>query len=435
MYVNCSYYIHFLKMKYSIKFFPEKRKEKKDIYIENNIPVMLAVSYLGKRMLYYTGKRCNRSQWDFEVIGKIERSNDQLRRNQTTPSGESSQEFNRDLKKISVSVDELFQKYEVSKIVPSPAQLRNDLKAKLGKKVIKPQETGFFDRYEQYLNDGLFSHNRKKKLQTTKNKLEAWRPKTTFEDMTVQYVTDFQKHLITKHELSRNATISELKCLRAFLNYSIKHGWNTNYPFNSFKIESESYGDPVFITVEERDLLYNADIKPEHLARVRDMFVFQCLIGCRVSDLTKLKKSNIINGCIEYIAGKTKDNKPRVARVPLTDKAKTILAKYDLPNGDLLPYISHQKYNDYIKDVFKLVELTRMVTVPDPKTRQNIQKPLNELASSHMARRVFVGSLYSKGVKNEIIGSMSGHVEGSKAFARYYNIDVKDQQAAVNLID
>ncbi|MGD9930244.1 MAG: tyrosine-type recombinase/integrase [Mangrovibacterium sp.] len=418
-------------MKYTVKFYPEKRKG-----ITEDVPVMLSVTYSGKRMTYYTGKRCNINQWDLgQDKNNPDYSLNRLKRNQVTPSGETSTDFNRDLDRIKTAVSELFHVYEVSKNIPSPAQLRDDLKAKLGKEVKKPEETGFFDRYKQYLNDGLFRPNRKKKLQTTLNKLEAWRPKTTFEDMTVQYVTDFQKHLISEHGLSRNAAISELKCLRAFLNYSIKHGWNTNYPFNSFSIEAEAYGDPVFITVEERDLLFVAVIQNEKLARVRDLFVFQCLIGCRVSDLTKLKKQNIINGCVEYIAGKTKDNKPRVARVPLTEKAKTILSKYDLPNGDLLPYIADQRYNDYIKELFALVGLTRMVTIPDPKTRANIQKPLNELASSHMARRVFVGSLYSKGVKNEIIGSMSGHVDGSKAFARYYNIDIKDQQAAVNLIE
>ncbi len=419
-------------MKHTVNFYLDKKNAGKG----DNTPIYLFVSFGGKRIKYYTGERCAPKQWiDSKDGDKIQR----VKRNNTTPAGDSATNINSQLEKFESEVARWFGICEQTKEVPTPHGLKKALDLFTGRikqeSEEKANEPTFFDRYEQYLKDGLFSHNRKKKLQTTKNKLEAWKPKTTFEDMTVQYVTDFQKHLITKHQLSRNATISELKCLRAFLNYSIKQGWSTNYPFNSFKIESESYGDPVFITVEERDLLYNANIKVEHLARVRDMFVFQCLIGCRVSDLTKLKKGNIINGCIEYIAGKTKDNKPRVARIPLTEKAKAILAKYDLPNGDLLPYISHQKYNDYIKDLFKLTGLTRMVTVPDPKTRENIQKPLNEIASSHMARRVFVGSLYSKGVKNEIIGSMSGHVNGSKAFARYYNINVKDQQAAVNLID
>jgi hypothetical protein len=52
-----------------------------------------------------------------------------------------------------------------------------------------------------------------------------------------------------------------------------------------------------------------------------------------------------------------------------------------------------------------------------------------------MARRVFIGGLYRAGVKNEIIASMSGHVENSKAFSRYYSIEKSDQQSAISLIE
>jgi hypothetical protein len=52
-----------------------------------------------------------------------------------------------------------------------------------------------------------------------------------------------------------------------------------------------------------------------------------------------------------------------------------------------------------------------------------------------MARRVFVGSLYKKGVKNEIIASMSGHTRDSKAFGRYHAIDKEDQGNAIKLIE
>lgn len=94
--------------------------------------------------------------------------------------------------------------------------------------------------------------------------------------------------------------------------------------------------------------------------------------------LTQLKSNdkNAINGCIEYIAGKTKDEKPRVARIPLTEKALNILTRNDIPDGSLLHYYSDYKYNDYIKDLFKLdnIKTTRMVTVADPKTRKKIQK-------------------------------------------------------------
>lgn len=76
-----------------------------------------------------------------------------------------------------------------------------------------------------------------------------------------------------------------------------------------------------------------------------------------------------------------------------------------------------------------------MVTVADPKTRMNVQKSIADLASSHVARRTFIGNLYRKGKKNEIIASMSGHKPGSKSFGRYHTIEIEDQKDAMKAIE
>lgn len=418
-------------MKYSIKYYPERRKD-----IVSNVPVMLSVTYSKQRMFYYTGKRCNidedkkKGQWNYQ--------DSKLKQNQITPDGHTSQSFNSDLTDITKAVNDLFKVYELSQIIPSPNQLRDDLKKKLGKEVKEPEKTGFFERFEQYKKDAELSHNSKKKHGTTLNKIKAFNPDTTFEKVDVQYLTDFQNFLLTdkaEGKLSKNSVISILRSFRTFINYANELDWSNIYPFKKFKLDTESYGEPVFITIEERDKLYDAEIDNECLARVRDMFVFQCFIGCRVSDLVKLKKSNIIDGCIEYIAIKTEGKNAKVARIPLTEKAMKILDKYDFPNGDLLPYITDQRYNEYIKALFRKVKLKRMVTVADPNTRKSVQKPICDIATSHMARRVFIGNLHHKGAKNEIIASMSGHVENSKAFSRYYNINKEDQTEAMKLIE
>ena len=57
-----------------------------------------------------------------------------------------------------------------------------------------------------------------------------------------------------------------------------------------------------------------------------------------------------------------------------------------------------------------------MVTIYNSQTGQEEQKPLHELASTHLARRTFIGNLYKKVKDPNIIASMSGHVDGSKAF-------------------
>lgn len=412
-------------MKYSIKFYPEKRNGKTD-----NVPVRLSVTYPSNRMEFYTGKRCNVLQWDVEAS--------RMKKNQIAPDGSTSSKFNSYLDEIKVAVDSLFKIYEATSVTPTPEQLRNDLKTKLGKEVkIEPEKIGFFERFEQYMKDAPLSHGRVKHVGTTRNKVQSFRPGTTFDSVDSQYLTDFKNYLLGECNLSNNTTVCEIRRLRAFFGWAKGKGWTANYPFTSFEIGQESYGKPVYITIEERDKLYHAIIKDKTLAIVRDIFCFQSFIGCRVGDLLKMTKANIIGGNIEYIASKKKGKDPRVARVPLTEKAKAILAKYNFPDGKLLPFLNEPDYNEHLKLLFKLetVKLTRMVTIPDPKTRTNVQISIADLVSSHMARKIFIGALYKKGIKNEIIASMSGHVENSKAFSRYYNIDEEDQKAAMKAIE
>ena len=103
--------------------------------------------------------------------------------------------------------------------------------------------------------------------------------------------------------------------------------------------------------------------------------------------------------------------------------------------GKLFPFISAQKYNDDIKDIFRLCDVTRSVTVLNPTTGKEEKKPINEVASSHMARRTFVGNLYKKVKDPNLVGSLSGHAEGSKAFARYREIDDDIKKELVNMIE
>lgn len=237
-----------------------------------------------------------------------------------------------------------------------------------------------------------------------------------------------------------NTIIRLLKMLRAFVNWAVNEGEMANDPFKRFKIEEQIYGTPFYITIDERNKLYKTNLRRHtQLAVQRDVFVFQCLIGCRVGDLLKMTKSNVINGAIEYIPRKTKEGRPVTVRVPLNKIALEILDRYQEPDqkqGDkLLPFISEQKYNDSIKVMFRAAGLTRMVTVINPTTREEQKRPINEIASSHLARRCFVGNLYKQVKDPNLVGALSGHKEGSKAFARYREIDEDIKTELVKLLE
>ena len=241
---------------------------------------------------------------------------------------------------------------------------------------------------------------------------------------------------------SENYVTTTLRSLRTFIrwanglskNFPIKALTNNN-PFENFAIGTELYGTPFYLTIEERNLLADFDLPP-HLAVQRDIFIFQCLIGCRVSDLLSMTKKDIIDGAVEYIPDKTITENPRRVRVPLNSRAIAIIERYkDNGSGKLLPFISVQKYNDDIKEMLKLAGITRMVTIIDQKTRKEVKKPINEIASSHMARRTFIGNLYKMVKDPNLVGKLSGHKEGSKAFARYRDIDEDMAKELVSMLE
>lgn len=234
----------------------------------------------------------------------------------------------------------------------------------------------------------------------------------------------------------KNTLIDCFCRIRTFFLWCYDKKRTQNRPFDQFRIDECTYGTPIYITLEERDKLLDKDLSEYKQVEIqRDIFVFQSLIGCRIGDLFRMTKRNIIDDAIEYIPRKTKDGNPVTVRVPLNDKAKAILEKYKDYTGDkILPFISEQKYNDAIKKAFELAEINRIVTILDPLTNEEVKKPLHEVVSSHMARRTFIGNIYKKIKDPNLIGALSGHKEGSKAFNRYREIDEDMKKELVNLL-
>jgi site-specific recombinase XerD len=235
----------------------------------------------------------------------------------------------------------------------------------------------------------------------------------------------------------QNSVADMMLRFRSFIIWANDNEYTTNNPFKHFTIGEIVYGTPIYINNEERNRLLGTDLSyNKELETQRDIFVFQCLIGCRVSDLYKMTYKSIIDDAVEYIPRKTKEERAITVRVPLNDTGKQLIAKYkDYERESLFPYNTEQDYNRKIKEAFKKAGLDRMVTVLDQQTRQEIQKPLYEVASSHMARRSFIGNIYKKVKDPNLVGALSGHKEGSKAFARYRAIDDDMKKELINLLE
>ncbi len=235
-----------------------------------------------------------------------------------------------------------------------------------------------------------------------------------------------------------NTIVILLKKLKAFTSWTNKTGRSKNTPFLGFEIGSEVYGTPYFLTIEERDIIAKHDFGNDtFLSTQRDIFIFQCLVGCRISDLNKLTINNISDGILSYVQQKTKKDNPRIVRVPLLDYALELVNKYKGIDhkGRLFPFIEAQNYNNNIKKILKACNIDRMVIIRNPLTGEDELCHIYDDAGSHIARKTFIGNLY-EGIKDpNIISKMSGHVEGSKAFNRYREISDNTLKETLKNID
>ena len=99
---------------------------------------------------------------------------------------------------------------------------------------------------------------------------------------------------------------------------------------NFIEFSDELYeSSPIYLTLDDVQKIYTADLsETPHLAIQRYIFVFQCNIGCRIGDLLRLKKRDVINGAIEYIPTKTIKENARAVVVPLNSVAQEIVDRY-----------------------------------------------------------------------------------------------------------
>jgi integrase len=451
-------------MKYSVKIGPEKRKDKNGILISKNVPLFADIKFSGTRVFYFTGYRIDVG-WDDK--GKNSKdsywdsTNEKVRKNRIGHEGKQEVKDNIINDRLDAIKAELtlFFREKTSTTKPEIISLLDNTCKKAVKTIEPSDKSEFFTMFDKYATISKFSAERKRLVKSIKNQWERFEAKRgitiTFETVTLDLLRDFENYLANESTKSKannkpeeqikspkgRNTIHKIMALnRAFWKFAKiefkQQGKNIHSPFgeDGYMVPEESYGDPIYITKEERNILYNAKLDSERLQRVRDIFVFQCLIGARVGDLCQLTKANVQDGILTYIARKTKDKKPVAVNVPLSKNALEILSRYDLPDGRLLPFITDQRYNTYLKDLFRKVEINRTVTRLNPTTSEPEQVKICDIISSHMARRAFIGNLYGK-VDSGIIGSMSGHIKGSKAFTRYYGVSAELQKQAIDLID
>ncbi|MBE6244279.1 MAG: recombinase [Bacteroidales bacterium] len=300
--------------------------------------------------------------------------------------------------------------------------------------------------FDQFLDEREMSEGRKKQYKVVQRSLvrfeEYTGTKLLIDDVNADSMRSIDTFLSDEYAISsakrrgKNTRIDKLKKLMAVLNWAHEKGLSMNLEYKKYNLGTTVYGSPYYLTIEERDAIYNTSMPTPELANQRDIFIFQCHTGCRVSDLYGFTKKNIVDGQLVYIARKTKEGNPVTIRVPLTSTAKEILRKHKKDSEErLFKYINKQDYNEHIREVLRICGINRNIVRLNPTTREPETVRICDAASSHMARRTFIGNLYKKVKDQNLISSMTGHGVNSKAFARYREIDDDIKTQTIKLIE
>lgn len=146
----------------------------------------------------------------------------------------------------------------------------------------------------------------------------------------------------------------------------------------------------------------------ERLEHVRDLFIFSCFCGLAYSDVTNLRQENIrksFDGNLWIMMKRQKTNTD--VNVPMLDIPKMILKKYKgkLPDGKILPVISNQKLNAYLKEIADVCGIKKNLTF-------------------HCFWHTFATTTtLAKGVPIETVSKMLGHsnIETAQIYVRITN--------------
>ncbi len=215
-------------------------------------------------------------------------------------------------------------------------------------------------------------------------------------EVTSGMLDDFEHFLRMKKSCANNAAVRYLRCVKNVLQYALAHKWITDDPFFGKKYQ-RTYAERQFLTEKELAAVISLDLKDiPRLEVVRDTFVFCCFTGLAFCDVKTLKKTDIT----EDSGGCTWIRKPRektgeLSVIPLLDVPRQIAEKYaDNPvvvsTGVVIPVITNQKMNAYLKEIADLAKIPKLLT-------------------THVARHTFATMSLCNDVSIEVISKMLGH--------------------------
>ena len=417
-----------MNIKRNIIFTLESRK-KDGVLITENVPIRMRVNFASKRIEFTTGYRIDSVKWDADKQRVKNGCSNKLK--------QSASEINASLLEYYTEIQSIFKRFEVEDVMPTPEQIKEAFNA-LHKPVSegpKPKNEAlpcdFFQVFDDFVEDcgrqNNWTDSTFEKFAAVKNHLTNFREGLTFEFFNERGLNDYVGYLRDVKEM-RNTTIGkQLSFLKWFLRWAFKKGVHQNNAYDSYKPKLKSTQKKIiFLTWDELNRLREFKIpsNKQALERVRDVFLFQCFTGLRYSDVFNLRRSDIKDDHIEVTTVKTSDS----LIIELNNHSKAILDKYKdvaFENDKVLPMITNQKMNDYLKELAEMAGIDEPVRQTYYRGNERIDEvtPKYALLGTHAGRRTFICNALALGIPPQVVMKWTGHSD-YKAMKPY--IDIAD---------
>lgn len=352
-------------------------------------PIYVRVTVLTKRFEFSSNKFIDPERWSNEGT-KVKGTNQETRsinnhlENIKSKVLEAEKNlFKRDIELTSENLkNELFGTQERARtLIPIFQDHNNKIKALIG----QDYAPGTLERYEtslKHTKDFLFWKYNVSDIEITK--------------IDHAFITEYDFYLRSVRKCANNTTVKYIKNFHKIINLCLSNGWLEKDPFMNYKSKVKEVIRE-FLSEQEIESLINKTFVSERLTLVRDIFIFSCFTGLAYVDVQQLSTNNIgigIDG--DKWIFKNRQKTDTESKIPLLPMALYILDKYqDHPQcvnqNRLLPILSNQKMNAYLKEIADVCEINKDLTF-------------------HIARHTFATTItLSNGVPIESVSKMLGH--------------------------
>ena len=210
------------------------------------------------------------------------------------------------------------------------------------------------------------------------------------------FITDYEFYLRSVRKCANNTAVKYIKNFNKIIKLCLANDWLDKNPLANYKSKVKEV-ERVYLSEVEIQNIINKDFKTERLSLVRDIFLFSCFTGLAYIDVKNLTKSHIsigIDGDKWIFTHRQKTES--ASKIPVLPVTQMIIDKYaDHPQAineeKLLPILSNQKMNAYLKEIAAVCEIEKELTF-------------------HIARHTFATTVtLTNGVPIESVSKMLGH--------------------------